>query len=304
MPIRKAIIAPLPIFPRQYPISCGLPTALLRLVDRDGRTKAIIQIIVEEAIESGIESVGIIGPPDLEQICRDYFRCWSEASSRDLAGQDWAIMQSEKLAELSERITFISQSEQSTAPDLRTARRFVGDETFLFLPADAVYLSGTKDRVAGQLIERSAHLHADCISMAQVVQRRDFHTNVVAKGELLDADRHIYRTLAIADRPPVDQESELATPALPPGYFLSQTGMSLFSPAIFEALDSAGSIPGAIRKIAASSSAFCIELDGQSIDVRLPYGLLQAQLSLGLAGVHRGDLCELIARTLAEQAKS
>jgi UTP--glucose-1-phosphate uridylyltransferase len=43
-------------------------------VDRDGLTKPVIQIIGEEAIESGIEELCIITQPGEEKLYREYFR--------------------------------------------------------------------------------------------------------------------------------------------------------------------------------------------------------------------------------------
>src|SRR5204862_598313 len=95
--VRKAVITAAGRGTRQYPASTAVQKELFPLVDRDGMTKPVIQIILEEAIDSGIEEVCIITQPGEESLYREYFRRLTDEESRHFRGKDRAILESEKL---------------------------------------------------------------------------------------------------------------------------------------------------------------------------------------------------------------
>src|SRR5208282_46895 len=72
--VRKAVITAAGRGTRQYPASSAVQKEMFPLVDRDGLTKPIIQIIGEEAIDSGIEELCIITQPGEESQYREYFK--------------------------------------------------------------------------------------------------------------------------------------------------------------------------------------------------------------------------------------
>src|SRR5512146_2368065 len=72
--VRKAVITAAGRGTRQYPASAAVQKEMFPLVDRDGLTKPVIQIIGEEAIEAGIEEICIVTQPGEERIYREYFR--------------------------------------------------------------------------------------------------------------------------------------------------------------------------------------------------------------------------------------
>src|SRR3954447_17861492 len=102
--VRKAVITAAGRGTRQYPASTAVQKEMFPLVDRDGLTKAVIQIIGEEAIESGIEEICIITQPGEERQYRDYFKRLDVDTVRAFRGKDWAILQSEKLQSFGERL--------------------------------------------------------------------------------------------------------------------------------------------------------------------------------------------------------
>ena len=74
MQITKAVITAAGRGARQYPASDTVQKAMLPLVDRDGLTKPVLQIIAEEALESGIEEICVVSAPGDEAVYRDHFR--------------------------------------------------------------------------------------------------------------------------------------------------------------------------------------------------------------------------------------
>ena len=70
MQISKAVITAAGRGARQYPASDTVQKAMLPLVDRDGLTKPVLQIIAEEALESGIEEICVVCAPGDEAVYR------------------------------------------------------------------------------------------------------------------------------------------------------------------------------------------------------------------------------------------
>jgi UTP--glucose-1-phosphate uridylyltransferase len=315
--VRKAVITAAGRGTRQYPASTAVQKELFPLVDRDGLTKPVIQIIAEEALDSGIEQLCIVTQPGEERLYREYFRRMNDEEAKNYRGKDWAILESERLGSLGERITF---AEQQT-PDgfghaVYQARRFVGDEPFLLLLGDHVYISDTKDRCAAQLVRIFEQYMLDAMTGVQPTQERHLHAFGTIRGKPVDASRGIYKAELIIEKPSIDVAREqLVTPGLPAGNYLSHFGIHVFSPAIFDSLEylirndvrDKGEIQltAAQEHLRQRTEKYWVAINhGQRYDAGVPYGLMETQLALGLGGVHRTEICEAIARILSMQVKS
>jgi len=232
-------------------------------------------------------------------------------------GKEWAILESEKLAAFGERLHF---AEQAT-PDgfghaVFQAREFVGDEPFLLLLGDHIYMSDTKDRCARQLISMFEQLNATAMTAVQPTMERQLHLFGTIRGTPLDLARGIYKAELIIEKPSIDVAREkLATAGLPMGNYLAHFGMHVFSSGIFDSLEylikndlrEKGEIQltGAQEHLRQATDRYWVLItQGQRYDTGIPYGLMETQLALALSGVHRTEICEAIARILAMQVKS
>ena len=287
------------------------------LVDRDGLTKPVIQIIAEEAIDAGIEEICIVTAPGEEQQYRDYFRRLDDEMVRSFRGKDWAILESEKLAAFGERLHFAEQATQEGfGHAVFQARQFVGTEPFLLLLGDHIYISDTKDRCASQLIRIFETYLLDAVSGVQPTLERQLHLFGVIRGTPIDPGRGIYQADSIIEKPSIELAREkLATPGLPAGNYLAHFGMHVFSPRIFESLEylirNGISERGEYQLTSAqehlrttTDKYWCVVTQGQRYDTGIPYGLMETQLALALNGIHRTEICEAIARILTTQVKN
>src|SRR5690606_16569622 len=112
------------------------------LVDTDGLGKPVIQIIGEEALAAGVEEICIVTQPGDEKQYREYFRRMNEDTLRAFRGKDWAILQGEKLQEFGERLTFVAQDKpEGYGHAVYQAKKFVGDDPFLLMLGDHIYIS-------------------------------------------------------------------------------------------------------------------------------------------------------------------
>lgn len=315
--VRKAVITAAGRGTRQYPASTAVQKEMFPLVDRDGLAKPVVQIIGEECIDSGIEQICIITQPGEEKYYREYFRRMTDEDSRSFRGKDWAILESEKLGAFGERLSFASQdSPEGFGHAVYQAKKFVGDEPFLLLLGDHIYISDVKDRCARQLIKVYEQYMLDAVTGVQPTVERLLHLFGVIRGEPIEPAKGIYKSELIIEKPSVDVAREkLVTAGLPAGNYLAHFGMHVFSPQIFDSLEYL--IKNNIREkneiqlTAAQEHMrqhckkyWAVVTQGQRYDTGIPYGLMETQLALALNGVHRTEICEAIARILAMQVKN
>jgi len=315
--VRKAVITAAGRGTRQYPASTAVQKEMFPLVDRDGLTKPVIQIIGEEAIDSGIEEICIITQPGEESLYRDYFKRLDDDMVKAFRGKDWAILESEKLGAFGERLHFAEQhSPEGFGHAVYQAKKFVGDDPFLLLLGDHVYISDVKDRCARQLIKIYEQYMLDAVTGVQPTVERQLHLFGTIRGNPIDPAKGIYKAELIIEKPSIEEAREkLVTPGLPAGNYLAHFGMHVFSPRIFDSLEHLIKNnlreKGEIQLTAAqehlrqqTEKYWAVVTQGQRYDTGIPYGLMETQLALALNGVHRTEICEDIARILAMQVKN
>jgi UTP--glucose-1-phosphate uridylyltransferase len=315
--VRKAIITAAGRGTRQYPASNAVKKEMFPLVDRDGVSKPVIQIIGEEAIEAGIEEICIITPPGHEPYYRDYFRRMNDEEVKAYRGKDWAILESEKLAAFGERLHFAEQhTPEGFGHAVYQAKKFANGEPVLLMLGDHVYISDVKERCARQLIKVFETFMLDACSAVQPTLERLLHLFGVSKGSPIDPNKGIYKCELIHEKPSIEFAREnMVTPGLPAGNYLAHFGLYCFGPAIFDSLEYL--IKNNIREkneiqlTAAqehmrqhTDKYWLVQVQGQRLDTGIPYGLMETQLALALNGIHRTEICEAIARILATQVKA
>jgi UTP--glucose-1-phosphate uridylyltransferase len=315
--VRKAVITAAGRGTRQYPASTAVQKEMFPLVDRDGLTKPVIQIIGEEAIDSGIEEICIVTQPGEENQYREYFRRLDDTMVKAFRGKDWALLESEKLGAFGERLHFAEQhSPEGFGHAVYQAKQFVGDDPFLLLLGDHVYISDIKDRCARQLVAVFEKHALDAVTGVQPTLERLLHLFGVIRGEPLEPRKGIYKAELIIEKPSIELAREkLVTPGQPAGNYLAHFGMHVFSPRIFDSLEylikhnirekNEIQLTAAQEHLRQNSGKYwCLITQGQRYDTGIPYGLMETQLALALSGIHRTEICEAIARILATQVKN
>ncbi|NUP99904.1 MAG: nucleotidyl transferase [Armatimonadetes bacterium] len=321
-PVRKAVITAAGRGTRQYPASSVLQKEMFPLVDRDGLSKPVLQIIGEEAIAAGVEEICIVTQPGDEEAYRQYFQRMNDTELRAFRGKDWAILQSEKLQEFGERLTFVPQhTPEGYGHAVFQARDFVGDQPFLLMLGDHIYISADRGgrNCAKQLIDKYHTAGREVMTAVQMTPSKLLHLFGTLRCDLLDPVQGLYQVEAIVEKPSEDYAAaHLRSNGLPPCSYLCHFGMHVFPAAIFEALEH--HLANDLRErgefqltssqeylrtalLPAGQYGACT-IDGQRFDTGIPYGMMESQIALSLAGVHRGEIVEAIARLLAEQLES
>jgi UTP--glucose-1-phosphate uridylyltransferase len=296
--ITRAVITAAGRGARQYPASDTVQKAMLPLVDRDGLTKPVLQIIAEEAIESGIEEICVVAAPGDEAVYRKHFRSYAANLRLAFKGVDWAEKQAVRLDDLEQRLSFAVQPE----PDgyghaVWCARPFVGGQSFLLLLGDHLYVSSDARRCARQVLDLAAAEHC-AVSAVQATREHLIHHYGTLTGKRLPDRPDAYVIEEIIEKPnPTLAELRLQVPGLRAGHYLCFFGMHVLTPAVFELLDDlvrrdvreGGQIQltTALNALARREKYLALETRGARHNLGVKFGAVDAQIALALAGVDR-----------------
>jgi UTP--glucose-1-phosphate uridylyltransferase len=306
--ITRAVITAAGRGARQYPASDTVQKAMLPLVDRDGVSKPLLQIIAEEALESGIEEICVVSAPGDEAYYRHHFRSFAANLRQAYPGAPWAEDQARRLIELEERLRFAVQPEpEGYGHAVWCARQVVGPNPFLLLLSDHLYISAGPRRCARQLIDLAAE-QAGSVSAVKATREHLIHHYGTIQGRRLADRPDVYAITEILEKPTLTQaELRLQVPGLRAGHYLCFFGMHVLTPPIFERLDEAvrtgerehGQIPltPSLNRLAAEETYLALEAQGDRHNIGVKFGVLEAQIALALSGDDREEMLRLLLET-------
>jgi UTP--glucose-1-phosphate uridylyltransferase len=284
------------------------------LVDRDGLTKPTIQIIAEEALASGIEELCIVTAPGDEEQYRRHFRGLSSETLPAFGSRDWALRESAQLAEIERRLTYVTQvSPEGYGHAVYCARDFVGDEPFLLLLGDHIYVSAEADgagevRCSRQVLQIFESEGAT-VSAVKRTPEDLLHLFGTVQGRPLELAR-LYEVTAIKEKPSLEYaEEHLRTPGLRRGEYLCFFGMQVFTPAIFDCLGhlirndlrerGEFQLTSAQALLRDRERYLAYEVLGDRYDMGVPYGYVETQIALALHSSHRDQMLASIVKLIA-----
>lgn len=273
--IRKAIITAAGKNQRTLPLQT--------LVDRDGTQKTAFAIIVEEILRAGIEEIcAVICPGD-------------QAAYRNAAGAHAG------------RVQFVEQ----TAPlgyghAVQCARGFTGDQPFLLLVGDHLYVSRGEKGCAEQLVEM-AKAESCAVSAVQATHESKLPFYGAIGGHLVPGRQHLFQIESVLEKPtPTEAEQKLIVPGLRAGRYLCFFGMHVLTPTVMEMLveivgsaKNGAQLSTALNKLAGRERYLALELHGRRYDIGAKYGLLTAQLALAFDGKDRDEVLSNLVEMLA-----
>jgi UTP--glucose-1-phosphate uridylyltransferase len=307
--ISKAVITAAGRGARQYPASDTVQKAMLPLVDRDGLTKPVLQIIAEEALESGIEEIGIVTAPGDEAVYRNHFQNYAANLRSTYRGVDWAEEQARRLLDLEQRLRFAVQPEpEGYGHAVWCARTLVGEKPFLLLLGDHLYISSEPRRCARQLIEL-ANAETCAVSAVQATREHLIHQYGTVAGRRLPQHPEIYSIEEIIEKPnPTLAELRLQVAGLRAGHYLCFFGMHVLTPVVFDLLDKLVSdntrelgqiqLTTALDSLARTDRYLALETRGCRYNLGVKFGVVEAQVALALAGVDRERILALLLESM------
>lgn len=311
MQVTKAVITAAGRGARQYPAADTVQKSMLPLVDRDGLTKPVLQIIAEEALESGIEEICVVSAPGDEAFYRRHFESYASILRSSFSGVEWAEQQLKRLAELDRRVKFAVQtSPEGYGHAVWSAREFVGEAPFLLLLGDHLYISQQKIRCARQLLDLAAA--EECaVSAVQATREHLIQQYGTVAGKRLHERPNAWIVEEIIEKPtPTLAELRLQIPGLRAGHYLCFFGMHVLTPAIFNILDGmvrsnlreGGQIQltTALNRLATQEKYLVLETAGTRHNLGVKFGVVEAQIALALAGADREQMLLLLLEAIAK----
>ena len=311
MLVRKAVITAAGRGVRLYPAWDTVQKAMLPFIDRDGLNKPAIQIICEEALDSGIEEICVVCAPGDDQRYMERFKALRKNLKAAYQGVEWAQRQEQRLDNLLRRLHFAVQEEPlGYGHSVYCARDFVGSEPFLLLLGDHLYISTVKQgRCAQQLIDL-ASAEECAVAAVQATPEPLVRYYGTVGGKRIPSLPGVYQIERILEKPSLSKaELELHIPGLRMGHYLCFFGMHVLTHTLFDILEEhikqAESREGeiqltpALEELAKREKYLALELKGSRYDIGAEFGLMKAQLALSLSGQDKEqaliELVELMA---------
>lgn len=260
---------------------------LQTLVDRDGVAKSALRIILEEATSSGVEEICVVVRP-------------GDQSAYAAAAGDLAL-----------RLSFVAQdAPRGYGHALYCAKAFVGNDPFLHLVSDHLYISRETSRCARQIVQAA---EAEDCSVSGVQPTRESvltHYGTIG-GHRLPGRNRIYQVENVIEKPtPTEAEQKLIVPGLRQGHYLCFFGMHVLTPAVMQLLGESVMQAGdgqsvqlspALAALARKERYLALEVQGARYNIGLKYGLLIAQLALALSGQERDEILTQLVELLANR---
>ncbi len=255
---------------------------LQRFVDLDGSEKTALQIIVEELVASGVKEIAMVVRPG------------DHAAYSDSAGDN------------AQMLSFIEQPVPRGYGDaLCRAASFVGDEPFVHLVSDHLYISGESRRCTQQLVDVARA--EDCsVSAVQPTRENMLSYYGTIGGRRVEGRGDLYAIEKVVEKPtPTEAEQQLMVPGLRAGHYLCLFGMHVLTPLVMEILtehvaqseDNNVGLSPALAQLARRERFLALELNGTRYNIGVKYGLLMAQLALALHGDEREEVLSQTGRT-------
>lgn len=256
---------------------------LQMLIDRDGIEKSVLRIILEEVHSASIPEICVvIAPGDRE--------AYSQAADGS--------------------IQFVEQKQPlGYGHALYSARDFVKDEPFLHLVGDHLYVGSNGESSARRLV-KLAEAESCCVSAVQSTRETLLGRYGTVGARRLAGSEDIYRVDRVIEKPtPTEAEQKLVVSGLRAGHYLCFFGMHVLTPTVMELLarqiESSGAPAGlsaALDELATREQYLALEQTSRRYDLGANYGLLRAQLALGLNGKDRAELLAELLELVALNA--
>ena len=284
-------------------------------MDVDGICKPVIQIIIEEALESGIEEVCLVVNPHNRAQIEQHFAPLPPQELRLFKGKEWALLQSAQIQQIAARLTFVVQeTPEGYGHAVYHAKEFVGDEPFLLMLGDHIYTSGEARRCAKQVID-AFDIHGGSVSAVQQTPSELLDLFGTVRGERITERPPVYLVDTIFEKPPVEYaEQHLRVAGLLHGMYLCFFGMHIMQPEVFDCLGHAiehnlrekgefqfTSAQEQLRKT--GGPYYAVEVTGDRHDIGIPFGYAQTATDLSINSTYKEQALAALVRALAVPQK-
>ena len=277
--VRRAVIPAAGFGTRLFPATKATKKELFPIIDRDGIAKPAILLIVEEALEAGIEEIIIIVQEnDLEEF-RSFFKSQITIENFNKLPRNFQDY-SRRILDMGRHVTFVLQTAQEGfGHAIYCTREAVGNEPFLLMLGDHLYRSNTEKSCAQQLLE-AYQLHGfNLVGLRRTPEDQIANFGTVA-GVWIEQEL-VLNVTEFAEKPTTDYaRSNLRVPGLPEHEYLTVFGQYIIKPQIFEYLEEhiknnvrergEFQLTSALDRLRQENGFLGLIMDGKRFDIGLP----------------------------------
>lgn len=293
MKVRKAVIPAAGFGTRLFPATKAVKKELFPIIDRDGRAKPVIMAIVEEAISSGIEEIGIVVQKGDRALFEDFFKAPPPTellTKLSLQNQEY----SQYLQNLGSRITILTQDKQEGyGHAVFCAKEWVKDEPFLLLLGDHVYSSDLENSCTSQVLDIYEQVNQSVVSLTTIPAETIHKAGCIA-GIWQNSDS-ILSVTQLSEKPNIEYARKyLRVEGMAEDQFLCIFGLYVLTQKIFDYLEE--HISNNIRERGEFQLTSCLDrlrqeegmtgyvVKGQCFDTGLPDAYLQTMIDFRNVG--------------------
>jgi len=277
--VRKAVIPAAGFGTRLFPATKATKKELFPIIDRDGIAKPAILLIVEEALQAGIEEVIII-------VQENELNDFSSFFNTQISIENFNKLQpqfqeySRRILEYGQHVKFVTQpTQQGFGHAVYCARQAIGNEPFLLMLGDHIYRSDSNYSCAQQLLDAYQRHGTSIVGLRLTPQELIANFGTVT-GVWLEENRLINIT-DFAEKPNLEYaQTSLRIPGLRDDQYLTVFGQYILKPEIFDILETnitnnlreggEFQLTGALDRLRQTDGFMGLIIEGQRFDIGIP----------------------------------
>ena len=240
-PVTQALIPAASFSQHLFPASKSLPPALFPVLDTDGILKPAILILVEEALEAGLNSVVIVVSPGHKKDFEEIFH--NQLEIRDYNKLPPKLRQyAKKIHEMGEKVTLVVQDEQlGLGHAMLCAGPHMTGEPLLLMLGDHLYRSTHEQGTSCVQQLLSAYDGSSVMALRKTPEEHVSHYGTVTgkwEPKRGKAAKEFLTLTAIVEKPTVEYAaSNLTIPGYAEGEYLTAFGLYIVTePKLFDIL--------------------------------------------------------------------
>ncbi len=260
---------------------------LQTLIDRDGVDRSVLHILLNDVVQAGIEAIGVVVRPG------------DETAYAEVAGDHAG------------RLHFVYQAESlGYGHAICVGRDFLGDDPFLHLVGDHLYVQRDAQSCSQRLVE-VAQAEECTVSAVQPTRESLLPYYGTIGGRRVPGRADLYRVDTVMEKPtPTAAEQHLVVPGLRAGHYLCFFGMHVLTPTVLDILahqlavapePRSVTLSSALAELAGREQYLALEQKNSRYDLGVRYGLLSAQVALALNGRDRDEVLARLVEMLAQR---
>ncbi len=285
--VRKALIPAAGFGTRLFPATKATRKELFPIIGTDGIARPAILMLVEEAMESGIQEVCIVVQKEDVELFASFFNSPLDLvhyNKLSRAARDYQ----NRLMEIGSRTTIIAQEHQEgLGHAVYTAREWLDGEPFLLMLGDHIYRSRSETPCSRQLLDIYELYQKSVVGLMRTPEELIGRFGTVA-GLWEDQARGVLNITEFAEKPAVDYAREcLRVDGVGLDHYLTVFGLYVIDPRIIgKLMDHIGAnlrrssgefeLTAALDEIRAELGFMGYMIDGERFDIGLPLSYLQS----------------------------